>query len=100
MQHWSLGHIKKNLVLANVVLLCQFLLFDAVQHNDSVLADFGFIKQRPALARFILFTVIAWLTPSMNRTRETASPDRVIMLVINHMTNADVHLAAVSAGAA
>lgn len=56
--HWSLGHIQKNLVLANVVLLCQFLLFDVVQHNDSVLADFGFVKQRPALARFILFTYL------------------------------------------
>ena len=59
MQHWKMGHVTRNLLLANVVLLCQFALFGVVQHNDSVLASFGFDKQRPALARFILFTVTA-----------------------------------------
>jgi STE24 endopeptidase len=57
MQHWKMGHVTRNLLLANAVLLCQFALFGVIQHNDSVLASFGFEKQRPALARFILFTV-------------------------------------------
>jgi hypothetical protein len=52
-----MGHVTRNLLLANAVLLCQFALFGVIQHNDSVLASFGFEKQRPALARFILFTV-------------------------------------------
>lgn len=49
-------------MLANAVLLCQFALFGVIQHNDSVLASFGFNKHRPALARFILFTVSTDLT--------------------------------------
>jgi Peptidase family M48 len=56
-QHWKMGHVTRNLLLANAVLLCQFALFGVVQHNDNVLASFGFEKQRPALARFIIFTV-------------------------------------------
>ena len=52
-----MGHVTRNLLLANAVLLCQFALFGVVQHNDNVLASFGFEKQRPALARFIIFTV-------------------------------------------
>lgn len=61
-QHWKLGHILRNLVLANAVLLCQMALFTLVQHNERVLADFGFVKHRPALARFVLFTVRSLLT--------------------------------------
>ena len=56
-QHWKMGHVTRNLLLANAVLLCQFALFGVLQHDDSVLASFGFGKHRPALARFILFTV-------------------------------------------
>jgi hypothetical protein len=52
-----MGHVTRNLLLANAVLLCQFALFGVVQHNENVLSSFGFDKQRPALARFIIFTV-------------------------------------------
>ena len=53
--HWKLGHNWKNFVVMQAVALGEFSLFSLVQNSPGLLASFGFLDERPALIKFMLF---------------------------------------------
>lgn len=54
--HWSLGHTTRLFGISQVHVFYIFLLFSIFINNASLYADFGFIKERPIIIGFLLFS--------------------------------------------
>ncbi|KAH7132016.1 CaaX prenyl protease [Dendryphion nanum] len=72
--HWKKNHTSRLLFISQAHLFYIFALFSVFIHNNSLYADFGFHKQRPAIVGFLLFNEI--LTPT----------DSILKLLLNIWT--------------
>ncbi|KAI0380750.1 peptidase family M48-domain-containing protein [Hypomontagnella monticulosa] len=54
--HWSLGHTTKLFGISQVNVFYIFSLFSVFINNNSLYADFGFVKEHPIIIGFILFS--------------------------------------------
>ncbi|KAI1469747.1 peptidase family M48-domain-containing protein [Daldinia caldariorum] len=54
--HWSLGHTTRLFGISQINVLYIFSLFSVFVNNNSLYADFGFIKEHPIIIGFILFS--------------------------------------------
>ncbi|KAJ0354117.1 hypothetical protein COL154_000040 [Colletotrichum chrysophilum] len=54
--HWSLGHTTRLFGISQVHFLYIFTLFSVFISNNSLYADFGFLKEHPIIIGFILFS--------------------------------------------
>ncbi|KAI0514383.1 peptidase family M48-domain-containing protein [Xylaria bambusicola] len=76
--HWSLGHTTRLFGISQLHVFYVFTLFSVFVNNQSLYADFGFIKEHPIIIGFILFsdalapmeTVIKLLMNIMSRRFE------------------------------
>ncbi|KAK9830225.1 hypothetical protein WJX72_010439 [[Myrmecia] bisecta] len=57
--HWKLRHTVKNLILAQVVLIAQLVLFTFLRTSKSLFVSFGFQKVQPVFIAFELFQLIS-----------------------------------------
>ncbi|KAI1084104.1 peptidase family M48-domain-containing protein [Whalleya microplaca] len=72
--HWSLGHTTRLFAVSQINVLYIFTLFSIFINNNSLYADFGFIKEHPIIIGFILFS------------DALAPMDTVIKLLMNIMS--------------
>ena len=56
--HWQLGHNWKNFVIMQAVAFGELSLFSLVQNSGELMASFGFVDERPALIKFLLFNYL------------------------------------------
>ncbi|KAI1798887.1 peptidase family M48-domain-containing protein [Daldinia bambusicola] len=54
--HWSLGHTTRLFGISQLNVFYIFSLFSVFVNNNSLYADFGFIKEHPIIIGFILFS--------------------------------------------
>ncbi|KAF3056261.1 CAAX prenyl protease 1 [Daldinia childiae] len=54
--HWSLGHTTRLFGISQINVFYIFSLFSVFVNNNSLYADFGFIKEHPIIIGFILFS--------------------------------------------
>ena len=57
--HWKLNHTVKNLIIGQVNLFAQFLLFTAIRNAPGLFESFGFWEDKPAFIAFTLFSTIS-----------------------------------------
>ncbi|KAF2015903.1 CaaX prenyl protease [Aaosphaeria arxii CBS 175.79] len=72
--HWKMNHTSRLLFISQAHLFYVFALFSVFIHNKSVYADFGFLREQPAIIGFVLFNEI--LSPT----------DSIIKLLMNIWT--------------
>lgn len=58
--HWKLGHTVKNMVILQINILTQFVLFTLIRTLPGLFESFGFgPTEKPAFISFALFSIIS-----------------------------------------